>query len=137
MSFISKAFGPQSSLRMRAKKQFFFNRGLNQIKKEVMIRNGKFNYTEIESLNTRLLEIPYSGDDLSLHILLPNEKQGLKQLKNNLKDLSVIENSIRYLRESEVNVTIPKFKIEAEYELKEQLSKLGMRQILTSEADLS
>ncbi len=122
---------------MRAKKEFFFNRGVNQIKKEMMIRNGKFNYTEIESLNTRLLEIPYSGDDLSLHILLSNEKQGLKQLKNNFKDFSVIENSIRYLRESEVNVTIPKFKIEAEYELKDQLSKLGMRQASTSEADLS
>jgi serpin B len=41
------------------------------------------------------------------------------------------------LRESEVHVTIPKFKIEAEYELKEQLSKLGMTQVFTSAADLS
>ncbi len=117
--------------------EIFFNRGVNQIKKEMMKRNGKFNYTEIESLNSKLLEIPYSGDDLSLYILLPNEKQGFKQLENNLRDFSVIENSIRYLKEREVNVTIPKFKIEAEYELKEQLSKLGMRQVFTPEADLS
>jgi serpin B len=41
------------------------------------------------------------------------------------------------LRESEVHVTIPKFKIEAEYELKEQLSQLGMSQVFTREADLS
>jgi serpin B len=58
-------------------------------------------------------------------------------LKNNLKDFAVIENSIRNLRESEVHVTIPKFKIEAEYELKEQLSQLGMSQVFTREADLS
>jgi serpin B len=124
-------------LKNETKEEIFFNRGVNQIKKEMMKRNGKFNYTEIESLNSKLLEIPYSGDDLSLYILLPNEKQGLKKLKNNLNDFSVIENSIRYLREREVNVTIPKFKIEAEYELKEELSKLGMRQVFTPEADLS
>jgi serpin B len=102
-----------------------------------MKRNGKFNYTEIESLNSKLLELPYSGDDLSLYIVLPNEKQGFNQLKNNLKDFAVIDNSIRNLRESEVHVTIPKFKIEAEYELKEQLSQLGMKQVFTREADLS
>jgi serpin B len=124
-------------LENETKEEIFFNRGVNQIKKEMMKRNGKFNYTEVESLNSKLLEIPYSGDDLSLYILLPNEKQGFKQLENNLRDFSVIENSIRYLREREVNVTIPKFKIEAEYELKEQLSKLGMRQVFTPEADLS
>jgi serpin B len=124
-------------LKNETKEEVFFNRGVNQIKKEMMKRNGKFNYTEIESLNSKLLEIPYSGDDLSLYILLPNEKQGFNQLRNNLKDFSVIENSIRNLRESEVHVTIPKFKIEAEYELKEQLSELGMRQVFDSEADLS
>jgi serpin B len=54
-----------------------------------------------------------------------------------LKDFAVIENSIQNLRESEVHVTIPKFKIEAEYELREQLSQLGMKQVFTREADLS
>jgi serpin B len=103
----------------------------------MMIRNGKFNYTEIEELNSKLLEIPYSGDDLSLYILLPNEKQGLKKLNSNLKDFAVIENSIRNLRENEVQVTIPKFKVEAEYELKEHLLELGMKQVFNSESDLS
>jgi serpin B len=124
-------------LKNETKEEIFLNRGVNEVKKEMMKRNGKFNYTEIESLNSKLLELPYSGDDLSLYIVLPNEKQGFNQLKNNLKDFAVIENSIQNLRESEVHVTIPKFKIEAEYELKEQLSKLGMRQVFTSAADLS
>ncbi len=68
---------------------------------------------------------------------MPNQKQGFNQLKNNLKDFAVIENSIENLRESEVHVTIPKFKIEAEYELKEHLSKLGMKDVFTSAVDLS
>jgi serpin B len=124
-------------LKNETKEDIFLNKGVNEVKKEMMRRDGEFNYTEIESLNSKLLEIPYSGDDLSLYILLPNEKQGFNQLKNDLKDFAVIENSIRNLRESEVHVTIPKFKIEAEYELKEQLSELGMRQVFDSKADLS
>jgi serpin B len=125
-------------LKNETEEEIFLNKGVNEVKKEMMKRNGKFNFTEIESLNSKLLEIPYSGDDLSLYIVLPNEKQGFNQLKNNLKDFTVIENSIRNLRTSEVHVTIPKFKIEAEYELKEQLSQLGMRQVFNpKEADLS
>jgi serpin B len=124
-------------LKNETKEEIFLNRGVNEVKKEMMKRNGKFNYTEIESLNSKLLELPYSGDDLSLYIVLPNEKQGFNQLKNNLKDFAVIENSIQNLKENEVHVTIPKFKIEAEYELKEQLSQLGMKQVFTREADLS
>ncbi len=106
-------------LKNKTKEEIFFNRGVNQIKKEMMKRNGKFNYLEIQSLNSKLLEILYSGDDLSPYILLPNERQDFNQLNNNLKDFAVIENSIQYLRESEVDVTILKFKIEAEHELKE------------------
>jgi serpin B len=37
----------------------------------------------------------------------------------------------------EVHVTIPKFKIEAEYDLKEQLSQLGKKQVFSSASDLS
>jgi serine protease inhibitor len=67
-----------------------------------MKRNGKFNYTEIESLNSKLLELPYSGDDLSLYIVLPNEKQvftsaaGLSEIhdKKDLKVSKVIHKTV-------------------------------------------
>jgi serpin B len=71
-------------LKNEIEEEVFFNSGVNQIKKEMMKRYGKFNFTEIESLNSKLLEITYSGDDLSLYIFLPNEKQGFSQLNNNL-----------------------------------------------------
>jgi serpin B len=68
---------------------------------------------------------------------LPNEKQGLKEMKSNFNDFAVFENSIRNMRENIVKVTIPKFKVEAEYELKGILSMLGMKQVFNSESDLS
>jgi len=124
-------------LKNETREEVFFNRGVEEFNTKMMKRNGKFNYTEIEGLDSQLLELPYSGDDISLYIVLPNEKQGLNRLKSNLKDFSVIENSIRNMKENEVHVTIPKFKIESSYELKEQLSDLGMKEVFTSEADLS
>jgi serpin B len=124
-------------LKNETREKVFFNHGVNEMKTQMMRRNGKFNYTEVEVLNSKLLEIPYSGDDISLYVLLPNQKQGFNQLKSNLKDFAVIENSIRNMREVVVEVNIPKFKIEAEYELNKQLSELGMKQVFTSEADLS
>jgi serpin B len=124
-------------LENETREEVFFNRGVDELKTQMMRRNGKFNYTEIEELNSKLLEIPYSGDDISLYILLPNEKQGLKEMKSNLNDFAVFENSIRNMRENVVHVTIPKFKVEAEYELKGLLSMLGMKQVFNSESDLS
>jgi serpin B len=41
------------------------------------------------------------------------------------------------LREIVIEVTIPKFKVEAEYKLIEPLQKLGMKQVFSPEADLS
>jgi serpin B len=124
-------------LKNETQENVFFNHGVNEMETQMMRRKGKFNYTEVEGLNSKLLELPYSGDDISLYVLLPNQKQGFNQLKSNLKDFAVIENSIRNMREVVVEVNIPKFKIEAEYELNEQLSELGMKQVFTSEADLS
>ncbi len=119
MPFISKGIFATKFLKNETKEEIFFNRGVNQIKKEMMKRNVKFNYSEIQSLNSKLLEILYSGDYLSPYILLLNERQDFNKLKNNLKDFAVIENSIWYLKVREVKVTILKFKIEAEHELKE------------------
>jgi serpin B len=121
----------------QTEEQVFFNSGITEFKTQMMKRSGQFNYTEIPELESKLLELPYSGEDVSLYIVLPNERQGLKKLKTNLNDFAVIEKSITQLREVEVHVTIPKFKVEASYSLRDKLSELGMKEVFTSSADLS
>jgi len=121
----------------QTEEEVFFNSGITEFKTQMMKRSGQFNYTEIPELESKLLELPYSGEDVSLYIVLPNERQGLKKLKTNLNDFAVIEKSITHLREVEVHTTIPKFKVEASYSLKDQLSGLGMKEVFTSNADLS
>jgi serpin B len=124
-------------LKNETREEIFFNQGISEFKTQMMRRNGKFNLTEIPELDSKLLELPYSGDDISLYIVLPNERQGLKSVKSKLTDFALIEKSITQLKEVEVHVTIPKFKIETSYSLKEQLSQLGMKEVFTSSADLS
>jgi len=116
----------------------FYNHGEEVKTIDMMHRDNKFNYTDVNELNSKLLEIPYSGDDISMYILLPNERQGFQQLKNRLDNFAIVENAIKNLREEElVHVSIPKFKTEASYSLPKQLNELGMRKVFTGDADLS
>jgi serpin B len=87
-----KGISTTKFLKNETKEEIFFNRRVNEVKKEIMKRNGKFNYIEIESLNSKLLELPYSGDDLSLYIVFPNEKQ----VFTSATDLSEIDGKKRF-----------------------------------------
>ena len=119
------------------REQTFFSVEGRQSSAQMMHRKGKFNHNNVPQLDSQLLEIPYSGNDISLYILLPNEIQGIKKLKTDLKNFTVLENSIEGLREKTVDVTFPKFKIETESSLIEKLSQLGMKSAFSGEADLS
>ncbi|MCK5458784.1 MAG: hypothetical protein KAI20_02745, partial [Thermoplasmatales archaeon] len=92
-----------------------------------------FYYTETDEI--QILELPYTGDDISMVILLP---------KNN--DLSSIINSIDNdmfstwmdsLDETNVDIYLPKFKVETSYNLNNYLIALGMNIPFTSAADFS
>jgi len=124
-------------LKNETHEEVFFNKGITEMKTQMMSRVGNFNFTQIPELDSSLLELPYSEEDMSLYIVLPNQRQGLKRLTTDLTDFAVIEKSITHLREVKVHVTIPKFKIETSYSLNKPLMALGMKQIFTPEADLS
>jgi serpin B len=83
---------------------------------------AKFNYAENDKL--QILEMPYSGEELSMLILLP---------KND--DLTVIEDLLSTQKLSEwekdlenqrVDVYIPKFKFETKYFMANDLKTMGM-----------
>jgi len=81
-----------------------------------------FNYTETEEL--QILELQYVGGDLSMIILLPKEKNvtgivetlSLEQLSEWKKNFS----------ETQVDIYLPKFKLETEYDLEKALKDMGM-----------
>jgi len=92
-----------------------------------------FYYTENDEI--QILELPYTGEDISMIILLP---------KNN--DLSSIIDTIdndmfsawtESMVETNVDIYLPKFKVETSYNLNDYLMALGMNIPFSSSADFS
>lgn len=83
-----------------------------------------------------VLEIPYSDRKLSMLVVLPNEKYGMEKLEAKL-DRNRYEKYINELSRRQVELTLPKFKITANYELSEVLQNLGMKKAFSGDADFS
>jgi serpin B len=83
------------------------------------------------------LEMPYAGKDLSMVVLLPKKLDGLPDLEKSLTPDDLV-GWLKRLREQEVDVALPRFKLTAEFELKPVLSSLGMPLAFTAgKADFS
>ncbi|XP_044253427.1 antichymotrypsin-2-like [Tribolium madens] len=91
-------------------------------------------YYESEELKAKFLELPFEGGDVSMIFVLPNEKDGLEALENQL------EKTVEFpkLTEEFVKISLPKFQIRSQFTLIEMLQELGMKKVFKGdEADLS
>ena len=82
----------------------------------------EFPYAETEAL--QILEMPYKGDKLSMLVLLP-KNNNISSLEQGLS-ISQLNGWKSQLKTQEVDIYIPKFKFKSEYQLKDQLTKMGM-----------
>uniref|UniRef100_A0A8P4KGV9 Serpin B6 n=1 Tax=Dicentrarchus labrax TaxID=13489 RepID=A0A8P4KGV9_DICLA len=98
---------------------------------KMMCQSSKFSFTFIPEANCQVLEMPYKGKDLSMLIFLPKEIEddttGLEKLENEL----TYENFVEWTRpdmmgQTEVEVRMPRFKMEEKYDLKDVLIAMGM-----------
>ncbi len=92
-----------------------------------------WNYTETDDL--QILELPYKGGKLSMYILLPKENNitALEEMIN-YENFTEWKNS---LYKAQVEVFLPKFKLETEYSIKDHLKNMGMNIPFTPNADFS
>ncbi|MCK4666622.1 serpin family protein [Candidatus Dependentiae bacterium] len=112
----------------------FYTESKKSIKVDMMHKIAKFNYFEGKDFQT--VELPYKGDKLSMMIILPTDRDGIKDLEKQftLKNLNTWRNN---LRKEKINLSIPKFTINTRYYMKEYFKKLGMKLAFTNGADLS
>ncbi|XP_003482167.1 leukocyte elastase inhibitor [Sus scrofa] len=109
---------------------------------KMMYQKKKFPFGYIKELKCRVLELPYQGKDLSMVILLPDsiedESTGLRKIEQHL--------TLEKLREwtkpdnlelLEVNVHLPRFRLEESYDLNAPLARLGVQDLFGSRADLT
>ncbi|XP_035514373.1 leukocyte elastase inhibitor-like isoform X3 [Morone saxatilis] len=98
---------------------------------KMMYQKTKFPLTFIPEASCQILELPYKGKELSMLIFLPNEMEdsttGLEKLEKELN----YENFVEWTRpdmmdEVEVQVGLPRFKMEEKYDMKNILVSMGM-----------
>ncbi|KAJ3644596.1 hypothetical protein Zmor_022317 [Zophobas morio] len=114
----------------------FYKSASDVVKVDAMtnIYGQTFLFFECHHLNAKFLELPFKGGEASMTIILPNDKDGLSKLENDLERALVPHN----LTHEMVEVQIPKFKIESKIDLKEILRNLGVVTVFTDfQADLS
>ncbi|XP_058412607.1 serpin B3-like [Diceros bicornis minor] len=93
----------------------------------MMKQSSSFNFTALEDIQAKILEIPYRGKDLSMILLLPNEVDGLKKLEDKLTAEKLIEwTSSQNMSEKKVELHLPRFKVEESYKLNDTLKCMGM-----------
>ena len=104
-------------------KQQFFTSETDSVDVDMMHVKNKFRYTESEELDAQLIDLPYKDSDISMLIILPKSRTGLSALESKLKssDLSTLTKS---MYQTEVTVSLPKFKVEFEIKLNTVLQKV-------------
>lgn len=106
----------------------------SQVKVPMMFQSGKFKYAFHPEVN--MVALPYKGKALSMVVLVPAAKDGLKNLE---KKLSVqnLKQWMGALRQGKVNVCLPKLKTESEFALSQVLKNMGMAEAFSGRADFS
>ena len=112
----------------------FFLTGNKRVPASLMHMAAHFKYAETENL--QLLELSYAGRDVSMVVLLPKEKYGLKALEDSLT-ATQLQSWLKQARSREVNVYLPKFKMTQQFALAQTLAAMGMNDAFSSRADFS
>jgi serpin B len=94
-----------------------------------------FNYYDCPHLKAEFLELPFKGNEASMMIVLPKERDGLAALENQIENVFA---PMHTLKTEYLNVFLPKFRIESSLNFKNILKNLGVKKIFDAkEADLS
>ena len=110
--------------RASTREEKFYLEGGEQVPAQLMNQQQTIRY--VQARGFQAVDLDYQGDDLSLLVLLPDRKGGLKDLETNLSVRTLVD-CLRRMSHSEVKLSLPRFKISwGVIDLREQLIALGM-----------
>ncbi|NWV15643.1 SPB10 protein, partial [Ptilonorhynchus violaceus] len=109
---------------------------------KMMYMRNTFPVLIMETMNFKMIELPYVKRELSMFILLPDDIKdnttGLEQLERELTYEKLSEwSDSKKMTETLVDLYLPKFKMEERYDLSDNLIRMGMRSAFSSNADFS
>ncbi|NXC09917.1 SPB10 protein, partial [Orthonyx spaldingii] len=109
---------------------------------KMMYMRKKFPVLIMETMNFKVIELPYVKHELSMFILLPDDitdnTTGLEQLERELTYEKLSEwTDSKKMTETLVDLYLPKFKLEERYDLSDNLTRMGMCSAFSTNANFS
>ena len=103
---------------------------------QMMQQQSYFDYYEDKHI--QVVQLPYKGDDLSMLVVLPklNHKLAMQQLAKSLSATKIKQWSVGLVRQ-EVDLQLPKFTLDARYQMKTLLGDMGMTKAFNNEAEFN
>lgn len=90
----------------------------------------------MEDAMLQALEMTYTGDTLSMIVLLPRKTDGLKDLEGALT-AELLSSRLESIRKCDVRVCMPKFTMTSQFDLSRTLAAMGMPEAFSEAADFS
>lgn len=101
----------------------------------MMHRTGGYSYYDGGTFQA--LKLPYAGDEISMVVLLPKDKEGLAALEKSFTT-GAASDWIRKLEPvDKVILTLPRFTMTQQFELSSALGAMGLSQAFSDSADFS
>ncbi|PKU43868.1 serpin b10-like [Limosa lapponica baueri] len=109
---------------------------------KMMYMRNTFPVLIMETMNFKMIELPYVKHELSMFILLPDDIKdsttGLEQLERELTYEKLSEwTDSKKMTETLVDLYLPKFTMEEKYDLSDKMISMGMHSAFSSNADFS
>ncbi|KAH8237234.1 hypothetical protein KR038_007520, partial [Drosophila bunnanda] len=117
------------------KPEDFFLESKKQSNVNMMHTRNNFFFGELPNLNATALRLDYSACNLAMLILLPNKDSSLADLEKMLAATS-LGAILSKMTLKQVDVKIPKFRVEFQQELENTFKLLGMSRIFSDQAEL-
>jgi serpin B len=114
----------------------FYLTGCEEIETELMHmcdESKKLNYAA--NSDAQLIQLPYKDEELSMFVLLP-KLNDIASLESKL-DHTYLSNMKEDITSEYVDLYLPKFKFDQKYDLKDNLSAMGMPTAFSGSADFS
>ncbi|XP_065768901.1 serpin B9-like isoform X2 [Muntiacus reevesi] len=94
---------------------------------QMMFQDGVFRLARIHEVQAQVLELPYADEELSMLVLLPNDHVPLSSVEKHLTwEKFLAWTQPNSMKKTQVEVFLPKFKLEMTYDMVSVLHGLGV-----------
>uniref|UniRef100_A0A915HWB5 Serpin domain-containing protein n=1 Tax=Romanomermis culicivorax TaxID=13658 RepID=A0A915HWB5_ROMCU len=119
---------------LATKKQDFYVSENQKVQVDMMHLTEEKGYYEDQEV--QVLELAYLRSQVSMTIILPKVKNGLQNVLQGM-DGRKLSRLVESVSSQNVNIELPKFKMENSFDLKDVLKKLGLGEAFSDNANFS